>query len=165
MEQNLQIDDKDRQEYPLTDIVKLDATLNEILQKVPSTAEILVYKQQKININTQWKDWAFEMLMAGYETENLFILAGEDIHCNPFEFAELTDKIFEELHLNEIDSNSIIILYSLFIVKSVIQSPDKNKVSAALNKLEQECINNEYNTFLYDFYLLSNAIDELKELG
>ena len=71
MEQNLQIDDKDRQEYPLTDIVKLDATLNEILQKVPSTAEILVYKQQKININTQWKDWAFEMLMAGYETENL----------------------------------------------------------------------------------------------
>lgn len=46
MEQNLQTDDKDRQEYPLTDIVKLDATLNEILQKVPSTAEILVYKQQ-----------------------------------------------------------------------------------------------------------------------
>ena len=42
MEQNLQTDDKDRQEYPLTDIVKLDATLNEILQKVPSTAEILV---------------------------------------------------------------------------------------------------------------------------
>ena len=41
MEQNLQTDDKDRQEYPLTDIVKLDATLNEILQKVPSTAEIL----------------------------------------------------------------------------------------------------------------------------
>ena len=106
MEQNLQTDDKDRQEYPLTDIVKLDATLNEILQKVPSTAEILVYKQQNFNINTQWKDWALEMLMAGYETENLFILAGEDIHCNPFEFTELTDKIFEELHLNEIDANS-----------------------------------------------------------
>lgn len=165
MEQNLQTDDKDRQEYLFTDIVKLDATLNEILQKVPSTAEILIYKQQNFNINTQWKDWALEMLMAGYETENLFILAGEDIHCNPFEFTELTDKIFEELHLNEIDANSIITLYSLFIVKSVIQSPDKNKVSAALNKLEQECINNEYNTFLYNFYLLSNAIDELKALG
>ena len=93
MEQNLQTDDKNRKEYPLTDIVKLDATLNEILQKVPSTAEILVYKQQNFNINTQWKDWALEMLMAGYETENLFILAGEDIHCNPFEFTELTDKI------------------------------------------------------------------------
>ena len=62
-------------------------------------------------------------------------------------------------------STQILSLYSLFIVKSVIQSPDKNKVSAALNKLEQECINNEYNTFLYDFYLLSNAIDELKALG
>ena len=95
MEQNLQTDDKNRKEYPLTDIVKLDATLNEILQKEQSTAEILVYKQQNININTQWKDWALEMLMAGYETENLFILAGEDIHCNPFEFTELTDKIFE----------------------------------------------------------------------
>ena len=165
MEQSLQTNDQDRQECPLTDIVKLDAPLNELLQKVASTAEILVYKQQNININAQWKDWALEMLMDGYETENLFILAGEDIHFNPFEFGELTDKIFEELHLNEIDSNSIIILYSLFIVKSVIQSPDKNKVSAALNKLEQECINNEYNTFLYDFYLLSNAIDELKALG
>ena len=165
MEQSLQTNDQDRQECPLTDIVKLDAPLNELLQKVASTAEILVYKQQNININAQWKDWALEMLMAGYETENLFILAGEDIHCNPIEFAELTDKIFEELHLNEIDSNSIIILYSLFIVKSVIQSPNKNKVSVALNKLEQECINNEYNTFLYDFYLLSNAIDELKALG
>lgn len=32
MEQNLQTDDKDRQEYLFTDIVKLDATLNEILQ-------------------------------------------------------------------------------------------------------------------------------------
>ena len=49
MEQNLQTDDKNRKEYPLTDIVKLDATLNEILQKVPSTAEILVYKQQTKN--------------------------------------------------------------------------------------------------------------------
>ena len=114
MEQSLQTNDQDRQECPLTDIVKLDAPLNELLQKVASTAEILVYKQQNININAQWKDWALEMLMAGYETENLFILAGEDIHCNPFEFAELTDKIFEELHLNEIDSNSIIILYSLY---------------------------------------------------
>ena len=27
MEQNLQTDDKNRKEYPLTDIVKLDATL------------------------------------------------------------------------------------------------------------------------------------------
>lgn len=65
MEQSLQTNDQDRQECPLTDIVKLDAPLNELLQKVASTAEILVYKQQNININAQWKDWALEMLMAG----------------------------------------------------------------------------------------------------
>ena len=58
MEQSLQTNDQDRQECPLTDIVKLDAPLNELLQKVASTAEILVYKQQNININAQWKDWA-----------------------------------------------------------------------------------------------------------
>ena len=46
MEQSLQTNDQDRQECPLTDIVKLDAPLNELLQKVASTAEILVYKQQ-----------------------------------------------------------------------------------------------------------------------
>lgn len=165
MEQNLQLNNHNRQEYPPIDIMKLDATLNELLQKVPSTAEVLLYKQQNLSINAQWKDWAFEMLMTGYETENLLILAGEDIHCNPFEFAELTDRIFKELHLNEIEANTVIILYSLFLVKSVVQSPDKNKVSATLRKLEQQCIDNEYNDFLYDFYLLSNAIDEVKELG
>ena len=46
------------------------------------TAEILFYKQQNSNINIQWINWAIEMLQAGYETENLIILAGEDIHCN-----------------------------------------------------------------------------------
>jgi len=38
------------------------ANSNELLQKVASTAEILVYKQQNININAQWKDWALETL-------------------------------------------------------------------------------------------------------
>ena len=33
MEQSLQTNDQDRQECPLTDIVKLDAPLNELLQQ------------------------------------------------------------------------------------------------------------------------------------
>lgn len=146
-------------------MTEFNTPLNELLEKVPSTAEILLYKKQNLNINAQWIDWSINMLKAGYETENLIILAGEDLHCNPFEFAALTDKVFEELQLNEIDSNSIFIVYSIFIVKQALQSPDKNKIATALANLEQQCVDNEYNTFLYDFYLLSNALGELEELG
>ncbi|WP_455586388.1 hypothetical protein [Bacteroides sp.] len=138
---------------------------NEIFEKVPSTAEVLLYKLENSNINLQWINWAIDMLNAGYETENLIILAGEDIHCNPFEFATLTDKIIEELHLNEIDFNSIIINYSVLLAKQVVQSPSKVNITTTLKKLEQRCINNEYPPLLYDFYLLSNAIEELESMG
>ena len=103
-----------------------EAALNDLLQKVPMTAEILFYKQQNSNINIQWINWAIEMLQAGYETENLIILAGEDIHCNPFEFTALTNKIFEELHLNKINiTDRVFIIYSTYLIKQAVQSPNK----------------------------------------
>ena len=73
-----------KQKHPPMYTSESEAALNDLLQKVPMTAEILFYKQQNSNINIQWINWAIEMLQAGYETENLIILAGEDIHCNPF---------------------------------------------------------------------------------
>lgn len=164
MEQQPQLNDQNKQEYPPMHTEE-DTALNNILQKVPSTAEILFYKQQNSNINIQWINWAIDMFQAGYETENIIILAGEDIYCNPFEFTALTDKIFEELHLNHIDIDKTLIAYSTFLIQQAIQSPNKNKICDILKKLEYLCISNDYNTNLYDFYALSNAIDEMEECG
>lgn len=161
MEQS-QLNDHNKQEHLPIHTNELDAVLNSLLQKVPMTAEILLYKQQNLNINTQWISWSIEMLKAGYETENLIILAGEDLHCNPFEFTALIDRIFEELHLEKISPHRIFIIYSIHIIKQALQSPDKESISEALFKLEKLCIENDYNSTLYEFYLLSNAIGELE---
>ncbi len=158
--------DPNKQKHPPMYTSETEATLNDLLQKVPMTAEILFYKQQNSNINIQWINWAIEMLQAGYETENLIILAGEDIHCNPFEFTALTNKIFEELHLNKINiTDRVFIIYSTYLIRQAVQSPNKEKISEVLFKLEQLYIDTEYNSILCDFYLLSNAIGELKSYG
>lgn len=165
-EQQPEYNDPHKQKHPPMRTSETEATLNDLLQKVPMTAEILFYKQRNSNINIQWINWAIEMLQAGYETENLIILAGEDIHCNPFEFTTLTNKIFEELHLNKINiTDRVFIIYSTYLIKQAVQSPNKEKISEVLLKLEQLCVDTEYNSTLYDFYLLSNAIGELKSYG
>ena len=165
MEQQVQLNDHNKQEDSPIYTNESKTALDDILQKVPTTAEILFYKQQNFNINIQWINWAFDMLEAGYETENLIILAGEDIHCNPFEFSALSDKIFEELYLDKITHHQIFTIYSTYLIKQALQSPNKENISEVLLKLEQLYINNEYNSALYDFYSLSSAIAELEDCG
>lgn len=48
-----------------------------ILQPVKSTAEILAFKAFNKDIDKRWIDWAYNMLLAGYSTEYLVMLAGE----------------------------------------------------------------------------------------
>lgn len=40
------------------------------MKPVKSTAEILALKALNRDINKTWVDWAVEMLMAGFDTEN-----------------------------------------------------------------------------------------------
>ena len=50
--------DPNKQKHPPMYTSETEATLNDLLQKVPMTAEILFYKQQNSNINIQWINWA-----------------------------------------------------------------------------------------------------------
>ncbi|MFZ4464691.1 MAG: hypothetical protein ACOYN5_12650 [Bacteroidales bacterium] len=52
---------------------------------VKTTAEILAFKALNRNIDKTWVDWAVDMLIAGYDTENLTILAGESEPFNQFQ--------------------------------------------------------------------------------
>jgi len=54
------------------------------MKSVKSTTEILAFKALNRDINKTWVDWAVEMLMAGFDTENLTILAGEFEPFNQF---------------------------------------------------------------------------------
>lgn len=144
--------------------IELDAYLDEMLQKIPSTAEILFFWHQKTNINNQWINWAVEVLEAGYDTEHLVILTGMSVDSNYFEFAEIRDKAFAELHINNVDSKCIFMKYSEYLVKKAIQNPDD--LYNFLKKLMQLYI--DTNCFGYtfsDFYYLYFSWDDLDTMG
>ena len=69
-------------------------------QKVISTYRVLMKKAFNEDIDESWVEWALEMMEAGYESDNLYILAGLSKPYNHFELQELTDKVFADLNLD-----------------------------------------------------------------
>lgn len=53
--------------------------------KVLSTYKILKAKAFNEDIDESWVDWAFEMMEAGYQSDNLYMLAGVTKPYNQFE--------------------------------------------------------------------------------
>jgi hypothetical protein len=129
------------------------------MQPVKSTAEILAFKVLNRNIDKVWIDWAVEMLMAGYESENLTILAGESEPFNQFQMQELANKVLGELQLDFSNKEQIIKSYACYLInKSLTGEIDNFKV---LSILKDVCIELDYEKYLYDFYSLYFAKDDL----
>jgi len=129
------------------------------MKPVKSTAEILAFKVLNRDINKTWVDWAVEMLMAGFDTENLAILAGEFEPYNQFQLQDLTTKVLSELQLDLTDKDQTIKNYACFLIdKSLVGELDNFKV---LDILKDICIELDYEKYLYDFYSLYFAKDDL----
>ena len=140
--------------------ISFDAAM--MTEKVPETAEILFYyyKPQKTDINQQWIDWAVKMLKAGYDTEYLAVLAGEDLHCNFFEFTELTNKIFAELQIDHIGVESVYAKYAIYLINRSLH--DKEAMLCTLGQLKDLYWETESDVYK-DFSLLDDAIREFKD--
>jgi len=78
------------------------------MKPVKTTAEILAFKALNRDVDKTWVDWAVELLMAGYNTEHLTILAGESEPFNQFQMQELANKVLEELQLDYSDKEQTI---------------------------------------------------------
>lgn len=129
------------------------------MKSVKTTAEILAFKALNRDIDKAWVDWAVDMLMAGYDTEHLTILAGESEPFNQFEMQELADKVLAELQLDYSDKDQTIKNYACYLIdKSLDGELDNFKV---LNILKDICIELDYEKYLYDFYSLYFAKDDL----
>jgi len=99
------------------------------------------------------------MLMAGYETEHLIILAGESEPFNQFEMHSLANKVLAELQLDYSDKEQTIKNYTCYLIdKSLDGELDNVKV---LDILKDICIELDYEKYLYDFYSLYFAKDDL----
>jgi hypothetical protein len=129
------------------------------MKPVDSTAEILALKVLNRNINDQWVNWAVEMLMIGFDTENLAILAGESEPYNQFELQRLTDKILNELSLSIEDKDQIIKNYVCYLIDQTLKGEVQSLQT--LRIIKNICIELNYEGYLYDFYSLYFAKEDL----
>ena len=130
------------------------------MKPIPSTAEILAFKTLGRVIDKAWVDWAYEMLEAGFETENLVILAGELAPYDQFELQSLTDKIFSELDLSWDNRELVLKNYVCYLVEKALIGKVKFIDVLALVKDMYMELDNELS--LIDFYRLYYAYDDLE---
>jgi hypothetical protein len=131
------------------------------MKLIKSTSEILAFKILNRDIGKIWIDWAIDMLMAGFNTKNLVILAGESEPFNQFQLQKLTDKVLDELHLDYSDKKLIIKNYVFYLIDKALKGEIEN--NEVLKILKDICIELDYENYLYDFYLLYFAKDDLSD--
>ena len=93
-------------------------------EPVLSTYKILKEKAFNADINESWINWAIEMIEVGYESLNLYELAGTIRPYNQFELQVLTNKVFKDLKLNFSDKTKTLENYIYFLLTSNIDKPE-----------------------------------------
>ena len=131
------------------------------MKPIESTVEILAFKALNRNIDESWVTWAVDMLIAGFDTVDLAILAGENEPYNQFQLQSLTNKILDELHLDYSDKGKTIKNYVCYLIDKALNNEiDTFKVLGILRDI---CIELDYEKYLYDFYSLYYAKEDLLE--
>lgn len=130
------------------------------MQLPTSTAEILAFKVLGRSVDKKWSAWAYEMLQAGYDTESLIELAGENAPYNQFEMERLTSRVFNELGLEYEDSELIIKNYACYLLKSALD--EERSFITVLDILKDIYIELDFAKYLHDFYALYYAKEDLK---
>ncbi len=133
--------------------------LKDQMGSVTDTVEILAYKALNRDIDNVFVAWAVEMLSAGYETENLVILAGESAPFNQFQMQALVDKVLLELHLDYTNTIQTIKNYACHLIDKSLNEEIRN--FTVLKILKDICIELDYQKDLYNFYLLYFARSDL----
>ena len=134
----------------------LDDWLKTIIRNVPDTRLILYEYVREKNISTAWKEWALNMMEAGYETDGIVQLAGEDLTMNPFEFKELASQIFNELDIN-VSPKLAYEQYVLWTAYNVINGEMTAKEGFEL--LTTAAVDTEYDDTFMPFYHLTDDFD------
>jgi hypothetical protein len=131
------------------------------MQEVISTYRILMKKVINEDIAESWVEWALEMMEAGYESDNLYILAGITKPYNQFELQVLTDKVIADLNLETSDKSLAIRNYIYYILSTTINEP--SKYLSTLREVKDICIDLDMEKEYMDFYLLYFAKDDLND--
>jgi hypothetical protein len=128
---------------------------------VLSTYKILKEKAFNSDISETWVDWAIEMIGAGYESENLYELAGISRPYNQFELHDLTNKVLKDLELDFSNKELTLRNYVYFIISNSINKPET--YLKTLRELNTLCTELDFDKEYMDFYFLYFAKDDLIE--
>ena len=120
-----------------------------------------MHKSMNHFIDEGWIDWAIEMMEAGFESENLYMLAGITRPYNQFELQDLTTKVLKDLGLDYSDRELTIKNYVYYLIKTSLNDP--TTFLNTLRILNDICRDLDYDKKYMDFYLLYYAKDELKD--
>jgi hypothetical protein len=110
-----------------------------------------------------WKDWALEMMEAGFETENIVLLEGVSLHLNRFQLEDIINKALKEISLDSMSNDEMVYGYAYYLIDQALNSRMSTKV--VLGTLRDLCRDRDYDNDLYNFYSLSYAQQELDETG
>ena len=128
------------------------------MEPVKSTAEILYLKITNRTNNKNWVDWAVEMLLAGFDSDYLAVLANQN---DPyFQNQDLIEKVLGELSLNYSDKDNITKNYLFYLVDRVLNNEMSSDV--ALSIISNICLDLNCPDYLMNFYLLHWANDNLR---
>lgn len=125
------------------------------MKPIPSTYEVLAWKCLNRNIDEAWINWAVEMMLVGFEGENLIALAGISKPYDQFELTMLTDKVFGELGLDYSDKERVIQNYvSYLFIETLDKKRSLKKTIETVGKLHLDL---HYESPYIDFYHLKYA--------
>jgi len=130
------------------------------MEPVAATAEVLAYKVLNRLTDKAWVDWAYSMLVAGFETEHLLILAGMQEPLEYFEMRSLTDNVLAELRLDYSNTDEVIANYASYLSKQGLT----NEIPSfkVLKMLADVYIELDYYAALEHFYYLYYAKEDLE---
>ncbi|MCO6164244.1 hypothetical protein [Flavobacterium sp. NRK F7] len=104
-------------------------------------------------------DWAYEMLLLEYHSENLLILAGISKPSQFFEVKEYLKKTLQELNIKILGKDDAILSYSTYYIKKIAASEN---IEQNLKLIHTFCQDNDNTTIVFDFSRLYWAWDDFK---
>ena len=107
-------------------------------------------------------DWAVEMLLLGYETPSLLIVAACSSRSSFFELKPYMEKALQELGLKPKNGDAAIISYCSFFIRAIAKGED---VKGKLAELHRFCQHTDCDGDLFDFQSLYWAWDDIDFLG
>ncbi|WP_375434800.1 hypothetical protein [uncultured Hymenobacter sp.] len=122
------------------------------------TSQVVAFKEIPDFKTDIFVDWALEMMVLGYESEALYTLAGLKKPALFYETISYVKEALKDLGINIKEGEEAILSYSSYFIKKIATGED---VKENLARVYRYCRDHNYESCVYDFYLLWWAWDDL----